>query len=236
MLRILMNNIYTNQAYLKANPTWHDEDSPWKASQVMALLARNRLAAKKVAEIGCGAGGVIKALADQMGSTAEFKGYDISPDAIELAAKHRRPGLDYFCEDLLQSPEQPDLLLVIDVIEHIPDYLGFTAKCQTKARYKIYHIPLDIHVSSVLRARFVVGRRTVGHLHYFSAESALDTLTDTGHKVIDYMYTDGGVALAKLHPSFRRTLANLPRQLVGFFSKKLSARWFGGYSLLVLAE
>ena len=56
MLRILMDNIYTNQQYLKANPTWHDEDSPWKASQVMALLARNRLAAKKVAEIGCGAG------------------------------------------------------------------------------------------------------------------------------------------------------------------------------------
>ena len=101
MLRILMDNIYTNQQYLKANPTWHDEDSPWKASQVMALLTRNRLAVKKVAEIGCGAGGVIKALADQMGSSAEFKGYDISPDTIELAAKHRRPGLDYSCEDFL---------------------------------------------------------------------------------------------------------------------------------------
>jgi SAM-dependent methyltransferase len=231
-----MDNIYTNQEYLRKNPTWHDEDSPWKASQIMELLARNKIDVQKVAEIGCGAGGVIKALADQLGAGRSFQGFDISPEAIRLAERHQRPGLDFSCEDLLLSPERYDLLLVIDVIEHIPDYLGFTAKCQTKARYKIYHIPLDIHVSSVLRARFVVGRRTVGHLHYFSAESALDTVNDTGHKVIDYMYTDGGVALAELHPSFRRTLANFPRKFVGLFSKKLSARWFGGYSLLVLAE
>ena len=231
-----MDNIYTNQEYLFKNPTWHDEDSPWKASQIMELLGRNKINFKKVAEIGCGAGGVVKALANQLGEGRQFTGFDISPEAISLAEKYRQPGLSFSCEDMLVSSEDYDLLLVIDVIEHIPDYLGFTAKCQTKARYKIYHIPLDIHVSSVLRARFVVGRRTVGHLHYFSAESALDTLTDTGHKVIDYIYTDGGVALAKLHPSFRRTLANLPRQFVGFFSKKLSARWFGGYSLLVLAE
>ena len=231
-----MENIYTNQEYLKKNPTWHDEDSPWKASQIMELLTRNKIKFQKVAEIGCGAGGVIKAVSSQLGDGLQFKGFDISPEAIHMAEKHRQPGLSFYCEDLLLSSEYHDLLLIIDVIEHIPDYLGFTTKCQTKARYKIYHIPLDIHVSSVLRARFVVGRRTVGHLHYFSAESALDTICDTGHKVIDYMYTDGGVALAKLHPSFRRTLANLPRKFVGLFSKKLSARWFGGYSLLVLAE
>lgn len=47
---------------------------------------------------------------------------------------------------------------------------------------------------------------------------------------------DGAAALADLHPSLRRTLANLPRRLVGLFSQKLSARWFGGYSILILAE
>lgn len=50
------------------------------------------------------------------------------------------------------------------------------------------------------------------------------------------IYTNGGVALAGLRPSFRRTVANLPRRLVGLFSPKLAARWFGGYRLLVLAK
>ena len=46
----------------------------------------------------------------------------------------------------------------------------------------------------------------------------------------------GTVALADFHPSLRRTLANLPRRLVGLFSQKLSACWFGGYSILILAK
>jgi hypothetical protein len=44
-----MDNIYTNQAHLKVNLSWHDEDSPWKASQVMALLARTQFDAAAVA-------------------------------------------------------------------------------------------------------------------------------------------------------------------------------------------
>lgn len=231
-----MSNIYTNQEYLQKNPTWHEEDSPWKALQILKLLERNGLQPQSVAEIGCGAGGVLAALAEKLPPQVRLSGFDISPQAIEMAQRHKREGLTFSCEDGLNSSRSFDLFLVIDVVEHVRDYLGFMEKCRSRAKYKIFHIPLDIHVSSVLRARFVVGRRTVGHLHYFSAESALDTVEDTGHRVVDYIYTDGGVALAALHPSFRRTIANLPRRLVGFFSPKLSARWFGGYSLLILAE
>lgn len=231
-----MSNIYISSEYLQRNPTWHEEDSPWKALQIWKLLSRNQLQPETVAEIGCGAGGVLGALASKISGGAAFHGFDVSPQAIQLAQRHVKPGLTFSCEDGLDSPQKFDLLLVIDVVEHVRDYLGFMEKCRTKARHTIFHIPLDIHVSSVLRAGFVGGRRTVGHLHYFSAESALDTVEDTGYKVIDYIYTDGGVALADLHPSLRRSIANIPRRIVGFFSPKLSARWFGGYSLLILAE
>jgi hypothetical protein len=231
-----MSDIYTNEEYLKKNPSWHEEDSPWKASQIFKLLERNKLSVDTVAEIGCGAGGVLASLSGRLPPHTRFHGFDISPQAVEMAQKRERPGLTFSCEDALKSPERFDLFLIIDVIEHVRDYLGFTEACRAKARYKIFHIPLDIHVSSVLRARFVVGRRTVGHLHYFSAESALDTIEDTGHRVLDYVYTDGGVALAGNHPSLRRSIANIPRRMVGYFSKKLAARWFGGYSLLILAE
>lgn len=231
-----MNNIYLNKDYLAKNPSWHEEDSSWKAEQIAKILARNHINVSSVAEIGCGAGGILASLASRLPEGTVFTGFDISPDAIEIAKRHEREDLSFFCEDALSTPRTFDLLLVVDVIEHVRDYLGFMETCRSKARFKIYHIPLDIHLSSVLRARFVVGRRTVGHLHYFSAESALDTVRDTGHKIIDYAYTDGGVALAVHHPSIRRSIANIPRRLIGMFSKKLSARWFGGYSLLVLAE
>ena len=79
MLRILMDNIYTNQQYLKANPTWHDEDSPWKASQVMALLTRNRLAVKKVAEISSDS------------SSASVRLHPMAPCSSCLAIGHPAP-------------------------------------------------------------------------------------------------------------------------------------------------
>jgi hypothetical protein len=230
------NNIYTNKEYLGNNPTWHQEDSPWKAEQIYELLQRNRIKVDTVAEIGCGAGGVLVSLAEKLPKQTALHGFDISPQAIAIAKRFEKEGLSFSCEDLLKRDEQFDLLLVVDVVEHVRDYLGFMESCRLKAHLKVFHIPLDIHVSSVIRAHFVLGRHTIGHLHYFSAESALDTVRDTGHKVIDFRFTDGGVALASFHPSFRRSIANIPRRVVGFFSRKLAARWFGGYSLLVLAE
>ena len=100
----------------------------------------------------------------------------------------------------------------------------------------MYHIPLDIHVSAVLRASFLKARVSVGHIHYFTAESALATLTDTGHKILGSFYTDGGTALASQNPSWKRSLANVPRRLISLASTAWAARLVGGYSLMVLTE
>lgn len=35
--------IYTDGSYLANNPSWHEEDSPWKARQIIRLLEANRL-------------------------------------------------------------------------------------------------------------------------------------------------------------------------------------------------
>jgi len=44
-----------------------------------------------------------------------------------------------------------DSLLCIDVFEHVEDYIGFVKTLKSKATYKIFHIPLDISVLSVIR-------------------------------------------------------------------------------------
>jgi hypothetical protein len=126
--------------------------------------------------------------------------------------------------------------LVIDVFEHVPDYMGFVEKCRKKAAYKIYHVPLDIHVSSVLRNAFVRSRYTIGHIHYFTADSALGCLRDTGHEIIDCVYTNIAFGLFREHPSLKKAIANVPRWLLSRFSVPLAARILGGYSLLVLTR
>jgi len=201
---------------------------------IARMLSTRDMDIQTVAEIGCGAGGVIKSLQEKMSANVKFFGFDISEDAIARAGG--REGLHFYCGDLLSREETYDLLLVIDVIEHVPDYLGFLEKCRQRARFKLYHIPLDIHVSSVVRASFINERHTIGHIHYFTAESAFASLSDTGHKVIEFCYTDGAVALERFHPGWKRKLANIPRRVVASISRPWAARLLGGYSLLILAE
>lgn len=232
-------NIYENGQYLEKTGSWHSEDSPWKARQIISILEKNAIQASSIGEVGCGAGGVLSQLSgfEQLQSV-KFSGYDISPQAISLAGKYSSDRVGFHCNNMLNEDNTDyfDILLAIDVLEHVPDYMDFLESCRKKAKYKIYHIPLDIHVSSVLRNSFARGRYSIGHLHYFVADTALDTLRDTGHEIVDYIYTDAAFGLFRQHPSFRKAMANIPRWVISRFSVSLAARLLGGYSLLVLTR
>jgi len=235
-----MENIYINGAYLDTTSTWHIEDSLWKANQVYKIINDNNIFFKNLVEVGCGAGGVLAALSQRMDDDKiKYTGYDISPKAIELAKKNESKQVKFSLGDVLNDQidnEDYDILLMLDVFEHIPNYMEFLESFKNKAKYKIFHIPLDLHVSSVFRNTFIRGRYTIGHLHYFTADSALAVLEDTGYEIKDYFYTNAAIDLFSTHPSLKKAIANFPRMLISKFSIPLSSRLLGGYSLLVLAE
>ena len=234
-----MTDIYESGGYLAATKSWHAEDAAWKAARIKEMLDKGKVIPRSVAEIGCGSGSILDELSKFPDlEDANFEGYDISPQAIEIASRLRNDKIRFFQKDLLSQPDEKnfDLLLIIDVFEHVPDYMGFVDKCRQRAKHKIYHIPLDIHVSSVLRNAFIRSRYSIGHIHYFTAESAIGTLKDTGHEIIDCVYTDISFGLFRQHPSFNKAIANVPRWLMSKFSVPFTARLLGGYSLLVLAR
>lgn len=65
-------DIYKDGEYLKKNPTWHVEESPFKAKYILEMLRRNNLSPRTVCEAGCGAGEVLRQLQLQMGADHEF--------------------------------------------------------------------------------------------------------------------------------------------------------------------
>jgi len=73
-------------------------------------------------------------------------------------------------------------------------------------------------------------------LHYFTRESAMAVLKDTGHEIIDYFYTDVGTYYWKKYKTVKNTIENIPRWILAVFSTTLAARIFGRYSLMVLAK
>lgn len=223
-----------NSKYLKANPTWHVEDSPWKAKQISKMLKRNSIELKSIAEVGCGVGEILNQLYQVMPNDVNFIGYDISFDAISLAKSRENERLSFKQENFLETNYKYDLLLMIDVFEHVDDYLGFLRSCKNKSKYTIFHIPLDIDVLGILRNVPIKTRKSVGHLHYFTKHTALATLADCGYEILDSFYTAGMLELP--NKKLKSKIAAIPRKIMYRINKDFAVTLLGGYSLLVLTK
>ncbi|WP_437967244.1 class I SAM-dependent methyltransferase [Sorangium sp. So ce260] len=227
--------LYTQGGYLERNKTWHVEDSPWKARQILRILQKNHIQPKSVYEVGCGAGEILNQLHQQLPASVEFHGYDISPQAFQLAKAREKDRLTFHQENLLEKDVSCDVLMMIDVIEHVEDYYSFLRKLKDKAEYKILHIPLDLSVQGILRMKPILElRKSVGHIHYFVKQTALASLQEAGYEIIDCFYTSGAVDLSS--KSLKARMLRLPRRLLFSLNQELAVRVLGGYSLLVLAR
>ncbi len=237
-----MNNdqqIYQSGKYLENNPDWHQSDSQWKAKHIASILKDNNLSPKTVAELGCGSGAILRALQKYFPSDVDLLGYDISPQAIELAKNHENNRIYFHCQDITHNlPGQQDVLLLIDVFEHVEDYFGLLRKIRKTAKYCVFHIPIDMYALAVLLNYQMVAREAYGHLHYFSKSTALKSLEDCGYEILDWRYTKPGWELppeGKINATKARLL-KYPRMLLFQISPELAARTLGGCSVLVLAK
>lgn len=225
-------NIYNEGTYLKRNTGWHQEDSPYKAELVAGLL--EGMQARSVLEAGCGAGEVIRILSERF-PDVQFAGYDVSKDAAAFWAGKESANLKYSCSDLLESEKQADVVLCLDVFEHVEDYMGFLKRLRSHGSYFIFNVPMDMCVMKLLSGGLRYAREEVGHLHYFNAWSAQATLSDCGYQIETARLS---AAFLKVPPrNFRQALAVVPRVLAHLLlGGSLACRLLGGYSLLVTAK
>ncbi len=230
-----LEKVYTTGAYLERNPTWHVEESPWKAKQIMQMVARNSLTPKTICEVGCGAGEVLRQLQERMNPACMFWGYEISPQAFELSKSRANDQLHFKLTNINQEEEAFfDLILILDVIEHVEDCFSFLRDLKTKSQYKIIHLPLDLSVQSILRPNGLLDvRQAYGHIHYFTKNIAIEMLKDVGYEVLDYFYAPRSIGLAN---TLLKKLLIPPRVLFFSLRKDLAVRVLGGYSLLVLVK
>jgi cyclopropane fatty-acyl-phospholipid synthase-like methyltransferase len=223
---------YEDGGYITANPDWHDGDAPWKAKHIAALLRDFHPRPQSICDVGCGTGGVLAALSRSF-PEAEAIGYEVSPQAIAFAERehpdvHIRQGASDAISD------RYDVLLAIDVFEHVEDYFGFLRSLLGKADKYVFHIPLDMNALNVVRGKpFMRDREGIGHLHYFSRDTALATLSDAGFNVLAERYTPTDIDSPR---SAKAKAAVLPRKLAYRVNPHAAVRVLGGYSLLVLAD
>jgi SAM-dependent methyltransferase len=228
--------IYRDGSYLKLNPSWHAEESPFKVRQTVKMLKRQNLSPRSICDVGCGVGVVLHELQQHLPPDCECWGYDVSPDAIAMCAGRVNKKLHFRNYDIRRDESDTffDLLLMLDVFEHVEDYIGLVRAIRSKGKYKLFHIPLDLSVQAVTRRNGLLRRRDDhAHLHYFTKETALRTLTDVGYKLVDFFYTPRCIELGD---RFAQKIARPPRKLCFALAPDVTVRVLGGYSLMVLAE
>ena len=226
---------YESGEYLVKNPTWDIEDSEWKAAEILKILNRNKLFPKKIVEVGCGAGGILVSLQNAR-PKVKYSGYEIASSAEKFWGKYKDRDITFKVEDFLHAKTPHfDILLMLDVIEHLPNLFDFLTALKGRSNYYIFHIPLDLSAISVLREMPLLKvRKKVGHIHYFTKGLALALLDECNFDVLDWHYT--GASFSAPQVNWKTKLANLPRRLVCAINRDVGIRLLGGDTLIVLAK
>jgi SAM-dependent methyltransferase len=228
-----MSDIYNDQTYLANNPDWHEEGAAEKTAEIVRLLNRHNISFKTICEVGCGSGQILVELQKNLKAEIAFTGLDISKDAMSIAKKKETEKLKFFLKDIGDENSFFDLILVIDVIEHIENYFQFLDKIVVKSNYTVFHIPLDMSVWTLFREKILIeSKERVGHIHNFTEDFILSILADHGFKVLDKHYTKPMFE----SPTFKQKIANGIRGFLFFFNKKFATKFMGSYSIMVLCE
>jgi 2-polyprenyl-3-methyl-5-hydroxy-6-metoxy-1,4-benzoquinol methylase len=231
------DQLYTSGRYLQQNPGWHEEGSKYKADLVLQMIKKIDLSPGLIVDVGCGAGAVLLELAKHLPVETQLHGYDISPDAIKMAMPKATSRLKFYLEDYTRiGYGEADIVLLLDVIEHVDDNYSFLRRLRDKGRNFIFHIPLDMSCRTLLKPHTLLQQRSaVGHIHYFTEEPVLWMLADTGYKVQQYIYTKPEIDLVK-PKSVKQWTKKWLRRISYGISKKWSVKLWGNYSMMIWAK
>ena len=225
---------YSQDDYAVDNPDWHEDDAPWKAAHIRTILERNDIQWKTLADIGCGTGAIVGLLSKDY-PQSRMEGFEVSPYAHDLSRKRASENLSFSMENAFQSGKQFDVTMAIDVVEHVENPFEFLRAMRTMSRWQVIHIPLDMNALAVGRGWVLPeARRALGHIHYFSRDSALSMIAEAGLETIDSFYT--AWAIDQSYKTWKKRLAAWPRRLAFRAAPDATVRLVGGWSLMVLSR
>ena len=155
-----------------------------KADHVIRLCARGDLRPTSVADVGCGDGAMLAALA-RRGFGDRRVGYELSRTAVEIARE--QPGVDeVHAYDGARLPAQDgafDLGVLSHVLEHVPDPAATLRETARACHAVVLEVPLEANVSAGRPAKRAHAEE-IGHLHRFDRAAVDAFVADAGMRVV----------------------------------------------------
>lgn len=159
----------------------------WKVQNLIRLIPPD-FKADNILEIGCAFGVLLNNISNRLYLKSRT-GIDISSNNIE-AAKNLFPDCTYFrgtLEEFVKSipdgikDHRYDLVVLSDIVEHIPDDLGFMKLVNTMSSFVLLNLPLE--KSFKTRNRQYGEQDPSGHLRCYDEKDALSLVHNAGFEV-----------------------------------------------------
>jgi cyclopropane fatty-acyl-phospholipid synthase-like methyltransferase len=191
-----MTDIYNDNSYLEKNPSLHTEDSKFKFQNIKRFLSsievkNNRI---KILDIGGGAGIIGKLVLEyfqESGIVVSFHSLDLSTQMLKIQLKNNPQIKKIINCSINECPKSNyDLVLMIDVIEHIEGKEDSAKILNKLGKNIIYNIPIEINFFDILKylksffRYYKRQKKRWGHIHFFSFTSSQSFLR-RHYKIID---------------------------------------------------
>ena len=220
--------------HLSYEADWFVATAKDKVDSIQQLLVRNSIAARTLAEFGCGTGAVILGCRER-GIGNSFFGVDYSSDAI----RHFHEGApDVWVEvaditDRRFRFSQPvDVLLLSHVLEHLEGPLEFLQACIEKVefRYLIAEVPLEALPLLSLKAALFGRNVSAGHVQYYTANGFRELIAKANLGIVDEriyspVYTLDALRLLDASEGWSRSEKTLRYLFRRYLPRFLSPLW-----------
>jgi SAM-dependent methyltransferase len=190
---------YADGAYLESNPTLHVEDSDFKYGAIRGFLNRLLPGRKSIRILDVGGGGgrlgyLVAEHFQRQGVRVVFTALDLSPEMLAIQSRTNPHIRDTVEASLLDCDREGfDLVLMMDVLEHIPAKEDAAKAVNRIADHAIYNVPVERNLADMLKNVYSGGRyyemqrRSLGHVHFFSYRSCRRFMR-RHHRIVDHCF------------------------------------------------
>ena len=219
--------------YIRKNPSLHLEQAKIKADQILKFLGGMKVGS--LIDVGCGAGGITVILKEKL-SPVKTIGIDISKTMIDLA-KRKNKDITWYCGDIFgyKHRDKVDLIIGIDIIEHIQDDIGLLKKMGRIGHKVLIKTPLeDSFLDSKIRKLEINdswkdSENKYGHIHHYNDKQITKMCKDAGFKIVKSDYLPLPKRSKWLYEILR--IIFLP---LGWVSKRIVTNFVGGFKIILM--
>jgi predicted TPR repeat methyltransferase len=160
----------------------------WKARNLVRLIPSD-IKVKNLLEVGCAFGVLLNMVGEKI-HAENFSGIDISRENIKVAQElfpaysFFNGTLDEFIKNIdpIRSGNKYDIILLSDIVEHIPNDLEFLKKVRDISSYVLLNLPLERSFKN--RNRNYGEQDPSGHLRCYDKNMAVRLVNSAGFEIV----------------------------------------------------